>query len=431
MSHCEHLSTSLRRCCSPNFLAAFLLFRGVIRTVSSMNSSMASTPSAIPLCRPARVSQDAFITVLWAGVAIAFLSFLIRVIVRLKVFHKLFADDPLVLFSCILLLTNAITWQVLKEDLYLNIAVSSGQLYPPPADFPQRTERYLRASVAIILFFYTGLWAIKLSFLVFFKKLGENVRHQTLIWWGVLAVTCASYFVCLGMTYYKCLASSFKYIQPHCVLPATVAFQRNTLLVNMILDVVTDVLIIIVPVNLLWKVKISLRQKVALGGIFSITVIIILFAIIRDVMVSSLSQLLDQTWLYLWSSVEQTVSIMVACLASSRALFTRSQGTPGQHRISDEATRVDSSASSRWLLVFNQAFRKPSIFTKTSSKASRSGRSGPIGLRPVPLFARENHRTSISAGKKPWQHHNEPSYGSEEYIFPLDRVHVKQEINLA
>ena len=61
MSHREHLFTSLRRCCSPNFLAAFLLFRGVIRTVSIMNSSVASTPSAIPLCRPARVSQDAFI----------------------------------------------------------------------------------------------------------------------------------------------------------------------------------------------------------------------------------------------------------------------------------------------------------------------------------------------------------------------------------
>ena len=285
MPHYKHLFTSLLRCYSSTFLAAFLFFPDVIRTVSIMDPSVASTPSAIPLSRPARVSQDAFIvspflpsqsacrlplprasvdvlqTVLWAAVAIGFLSFLIRVIVRLKAFHKLFADDPLVLFSCVLLLTNTITWQVVKGDLYLNMAVSAGQLYPPPADFPRRTERYLRASVAIIMFFYTGLWAIKLSFLVFFKKLGENVRHQTLIWWSVLAVTCASYFACLGTIEYKCLAGSFMHIQckferliverfrygtdlslAHCTLPGSVAFQRNTLRWNMILDVVTDAL---------------------------------------------------------------------------------------------------------------------------------------------------------------------------------------------
>lgn len=199
--------------------------------------------------------------VAWAAVAIGLLSFLIRVIVRLKVFHKLFADDPLVLFSCVLLLSNTITWQMVKEDMYLNLAVSAGQLYPPPADFPGRTERYLRATVAIIAFFYTGLWAIKLSFLVFFKRLGENVRNQTTIWWSVMAVTCASYFACLGTIEYKCLAGSFMYIEcefeagclfffryrtdlspAHCTLPGAVAFQRNTLRWNMILDVVTDAL---------------------------------------------------------------------------------------------------------------------------------------------------------------------------------------------
>ena len=151
--------------------------------------------------------------VAWAAVAIGFVSFLIRVIVRLKVFHKLFADDPLVLFSCVLLLSNTITWQLVKEDMYLFLAVFAGQIYPPPADLPGRTERYLRATVAIITFFYTGLWAIKLSFLVFFKRLGENVRNQNIIWWSVVAVTCASYFACLGTIEYKCLAGSFMYTE--------------------------------------------------------------------------------------------------------------------------------------------------------------------------------------------------------------------------
>ncbi|KAL8724719.1 MAG: hypothetical protein Q9166_007790, partial [cf. Caloplaca sp. 2 TL-2023] len=120
---------------------------------------------------------------------------------------------------------------------------------------------------------------------------------------------------------------------------------------------------------------------------------------------------------------------MVACLASFRALFTKSKRPPHQQRISDEETIVDSSVSSRWLLLFNKTFRKSSIFTNSSSKGSRSG--GGTGLRSVPPLAHENHRTSISAAKNPWQHQSEPSYGSEEYILSSNRAHVKQEIDMA
>ncbi|KAL9594377.1 MAG: hypothetical protein Q9219_007071 [cf. Caloplaca sp. 3 TL-2023] len=200
--------------------------------------------------------------------------------------------------------------------------------------------------------------------------------------------------------------------------------------------------VIVVPVNMLWKVKISLRQKLALGGIFSITVVIMVFAIIRVVVVSNFSQTPDQTWLYMWSSVEQTV---FACLASFRALFTKSKRpTPAHHghRISDEEesdsepkpSLTSSFASSRLFLLINKTFRMPSLFTRSStsspppsSKASHNAAGG-IGLRGV------THETSISAAKNPWQHHAEPSYGSgssEEYILSSDRVHVKQEIDMA
>ena len=58
---------------------------------------------------------------------------------------------------------------------------------------------------------------------------------------------------------------------------------------------------------MLWKVRLSIRKKLALGGIFSITVIIMVFAIIRVVVITSHTEQPDQSWLYLWSSIEQTV----------------------------------------------------------------------------------------------------------------------------
>lgn len=65
-----------------------------------------------------------------------------------------------------------------------------------------------------------------------------------------------------------------------------------------------------VPVSMLWKVQISLRQKLALAGIFSLTGFIMVFAIIRVTVVNSESNIADETWLYLWSAIEQTVGML-------------------------------------------------------------------------------------------------------------------------
>ena len=144
--------------------------------------------------------------------AVSALFFVFRILVRLRVFRRLHADDGLVLFAWIVLLISAVLWQTGIEALYENVAVSTGQLYPPPADFPRRTEQYLRKSVAVIVFFYTGLWSVKLSFLIFFKRLGHNVRHQNTVWWVVLGINVVTYITCLGTIEYRCLASSFSYI---------------------------------------------------------------------------------------------------------------------------------------------------------------------------------------------------------------------------
>lgn len=62
-----------------------------------------------------------------------------------------------------------------------------------------------------------------------------------------------------------------------------------------------------IPISLLWKVQITLRQKVALAGIFSLAIITISFAIIRVTVISVLTEQPDVSWLYMWSFVEQTV----------------------------------------------------------------------------------------------------------------------------
>jgi hypothetical protein len=62
-----------------------------------------------------------------------------------------------------------------------------------------------------------------------------------------------------------------------------------------------------IPIIMLWNVRISLRKKLALIGIFSLTVIVIVFAIVRVAVVTSYTKQSDVTWLYVWSNIEMSV----------------------------------------------------------------------------------------------------------------------------
>jgi hypothetical protein len=60
------------------------------------------------------------------------------------------------------------------------------------------------------------------------------------------------------------------------------------------------------PLNLLWKVKITTREKMGLAALFSIGVIIIIFAIVRAVQIIYTNRT-DSIILSLWSVLESSV----------------------------------------------------------------------------------------------------------------------------
>ena len=65
--------------------------------------------------------------------------------------------------------------------------------------------------------------------------------------------------------------------------------------------------VIVIPVSLLWNVQIKLRKKLALAGIFSLTVFIMIASIIRVVVTTSDNMQNDQTWLFSWAAIEMAV----------------------------------------------------------------------------------------------------------------------------
>ncbi|CAG8975094.1 hypothetical protein HYALB_00008934 [Hymenoscyphus albidus] len=282
-----------------------------------------------PTMVPPSVRKSTFLAVIWAGTAIGTLGLAFRLFVRVKYLHRLQFDDFLVSFAWMLLLGTALLWTVIINNFYEIANFLSGKAYLT-ATFPHSLEQYLHGSLAAWLMFYLVLWTIKINFLLFFRKLGDKVtNYYKIYWWAVLIFTLAAGIVCVGTIQYDCLAVTFEQStasQGTCAGPKDIKFQDFALKFPAALDIITDALIISMPISMLWRVRMTIKRKLQLGGIFCLVILTIVVAIVRIAIVSSAAgsnanKQVEVTSHFIWHHIEASVAVLVACLASFRTLF--------------------------------------------------------------------------------------------------------------
>lgn len=339
---------------------------------------------------PARFSQRGLLGTLWTGVAVSFCFLLFRFYVRLKIFSRLHIEDSFVLAAWLMNLANAVVWQNNANELYSAFAVES---MPAPV-YLSHVYVQLHSLFASELLYYTALWSVKLSFLLFFRNLGNYIRRQMMIWYCVLAFTIASYITCLCMMDFRCLVGPRGLAE--CQSAHNTHYIPTYLRVATVFDTITDGLIILMSTNLLWNASIDVRKKLALTGIFSLTVFIISVSIIRVVLTTS-EPGLDLTWLLLWSGLEITVAIIVACLASFRILYISSER-------SGHSTFIDDYSNRTAEYIGNAT--------------------------GVPLNARVVNPTSITTSENTRHKRLTSADMFEEAILPMDNVYVQHKYSV-
>ena len=101
----------------------------------------------------------------------------------------------------------------------------------------------------------------------------------------------------------------------------------------------------IIPLFIASRSQIPPRQKLALAGIFSLGLIITIFSIIRFTLNSPDRGLAGPSWLQAWSTVEQSISVIVACFASFRILVIHKRRKSEQSSSRGRAKSKSRSAS--------------------------------------------------------------------------------------
>lgn len=148
---------------------------------------------------------------MWGGTALSLCFFIFRVFVRLRYFQTVYADDVFILAAWVMLLASSAIWQTQQAPLYNSFKLSAGQIQPT-ADILVAEQSLMHANLVVLVLFLSCLWSVKVSILLFFRRLGYNVRGQNIWWWSVMGFTVLTWAICISVLEYRCLLGSADYI---------------------------------------------------------------------------------------------------------------------------------------------------------------------------------------------------------------------------
>ncbi|KAL8756889.1 MAG: hypothetical protein Q9199_002616, partial [Rusavskia elegans] len=157
-----------------------------------------------------------------------------------------------------------------------------------------------RAKLGQVLFgvnhvYNIGLTLIKLSVLMFYARVFRTVRsYRIAIWivglmvlaWGI-ALTFVALFTCTPIR-----RSWDRRIPGHCLN------REANFLGAAVPNILTDFILLVMPMPMLWHVQTTFRRKIGLFGVFAAGYVVLILSIVRFVFIARLGTELDKdlTW---------------------------------------------------------------------------------------------------------------------------------------
>ena len=251
-----------------------------------------------------------------------------RLVIRLKVYGRLMVDDGLVILAMICLLTNDIVYTMARHYIYVIQSVQFDHL-PKPSNYQQVTDTYAKYQWANAYLFFTVIWAVKGSFLAYYDDLTKRLTPFRRAWWATIVFTILTYigslfaYAFLDGLHIKTNLKNEAIKYQFAADLSTDVFSMSSLCVCDLVQLRLTIKmreVAAIPLTLALKAQIPTRQKLALAGVFSLGLIVTIFSIIRFALTSPARGTVSPSWIGGWSSIEQSVSVIVACLASFRVL---------------------------------------------------------------------------------------------------------------
>lgn len=268
---------------------------------------------------------------------VAILTFIARAFTRIRLVKRFGPED----WACaVALCASIILSALIFAETYYGNGVHINQINPDTA-------------MTMFRLFYVSVWIYnislsmtKISILLQYLRLFA-VSSARIACWIVLAATVifgiwsvfGNIFLCKPVAYWW-----NKSLDGHCL------DERSVWLSNSIVNMATDIIIVLIPIPVVFRLCISLKQKLSLTLLFVLGGFGCITSGLRVRSVVVIAQSEDVTWdnapAAIWSAIEVNVAIICACLATLKPLLTRyAPKILGATLSISEATRASEGGS--------------------------------------------------------------------------------------
>lgn len=284
------------------------------------------------------LDPSGLIAVAWTGFALAAALVGLRCYVRLSETNRLHADDCWVLAALTFLGANAVLQTLQTPYLYYLVGVQR-RVIPVGQGLIEEGGFYTKYEFVVIALFWTITWSVKSSFLAMYWRLFVGLPKYRAAWWFVAVFAALSYvgcwvssvLTCHPPTRYfdfgksmrcLCRVQILTILQGQCIKPIDVKGSMISISYSTAVDVLTDLMIMVLPIGLLPALQVNRKQKAGLAGIFMVGLIVIAAALVRLTQIVGQSRS-DPVGLAVWGLVESSISVMVGSLPALKTFLGR------------------------------------------------------------------------------------------------------------
>lgn len=243
-----------------------------------------------------------------------------RVLIRIYYLKRVNVDDYFFIVAIATLIPGAGLFFSYIKTAYAIEAVLDRKASLPPYFLQTLENAATYAQIAQLLCWIT-IFSIKFSFLFYFRALVNRLYKMEIWWWCTLVVLVPTAAVSIAGSFIACPHTGSSYLVDCNSSPAFLRREHGILDCLVVLDIVTDFMLISIPVIVLRTASLGLRRKLSIAVVLCLSLFMIAIALVRGVSARVTGTENQQIWICFWVQVEAPISVIAACPIAFRNLF--------------------------------------------------------------------------------------------------------------
>ncbi|KAI1212617.1 uncharacterized protein F4807DRAFT_413761 [Annulohypoxylon truncatum] len=257
---------------------------------------------------------------------LASVAFFGRITIRVVSRRRVFLDDCFVIasFACLAVATAIFYKRVLM--IYTVFALMRGDVVITLMASQEIDDVYAQMnwSFPYITFLWTTIFMVKLCYCAFFRILLQSMPKALIrYYWITVVATVVSWMYLVLQQLIVCPyfgSNSFKCFPTLAVSETVLNF---TFWIGPVLDTLTDVAVVSIPILILRKSQMEMLTKIGLGVFLCLSLFMVACSITRAAG-TYYNDTLDSPWQVFWLHTEACVSVLMASITVYRSILVNS-----------------------------------------------------------------------------------------------------------